>query len=328
MENLRHRIDFSIVIPCYNVEKHLVDCINNINKLEYEDFEVVFVDDGSTDNTFSILLNYCDCNDHFRVIHKSNNGQISARECGVLNSNGDYIVFMDADDFFESDSLQKIYDLFQKYDPDSVIFGFRYIKTSGDNILYNDKAEMLVSQKDAIFKILTKESYGAVWRKAFKRKIACCSFNFAPFYKLRYGEDLLQSLVYLNECEKILFSNLIFYNYVDNNNSISHKLSASGKTLGFLLENYIFDTYLDYYSDDKRRNLILSHLIKRACNEIKRVCKFATNNKELADNLNRLKNTDFINKLFSNKKNIRCSLYQKIILYLFHNGRFKLLKLL
>ena len=90
---------FSIIIPIYNVEKYLVQCIESVLNQDYDDYELILVDDGSPDNCGEICDSYLNKNSNIRVIHKKNGGISDARNTGLKEAKGDYVIFIDSDDY-------------------------------------------------------------------------------------------------------------------------------------------------------------------------------------------------------------------------------------
>lgn len=119
----------SVVLPIYNVEKYLDECIQSIVHQTYTDIEVLLVDDGSTDSSSSICDKWEKKDNRIRVFHKNNEGQGIARNVGIDNANGEYICFFDSDDYIAPDTIEKAYKLSQQDGSEIVVFGI----TSVDN---------------------------------------------------------------------------------------------------------------------------------------------------------------------------------------------------
>lgn len=98
----------SIIIPVYNVEKYLKQCLDSVLEQTYTDFEVIMVDDGSTDSSYDICLDYCEKDIRFNALQKENGGASSARNVGIQNAKGDYIFFLDSDDWLEPTALEEM----------------------------------------------------------------------------------------------------------------------------------------------------------------------------------------------------------------------------
>ncbi len=162
---------FSIIIPCYNVEKYLAECVDSILAQTVEDFEVILVNDGSKDGTGAICDAYAAKDPRIRVIHKENGGQSSARNMGTAVATGDYIIYIDSDDFImDRDFLKKmteaagsdiIFYKHKKFDDETRQFSpctYSFAGISGDASYYETLKAMIAA--DAFF--------GMPWNKCIK----------------------------------------------------------------------------------------------------------------------------------------------------------------
>lgn len=149
-------MDFSVIIPVYNVKEYLTQCIESVLQQNYDSYECIIVDDGSTDGSSELCDTYLD-NEHVKVIHKSNNGLSSARNTGIANSKGDFLLFLDSDDFWiKTDFLKHLKDLISNYHPEVVGFrGLRFDNRSKCFIDSNFKQGYLKSTDDPIRNIST-----------------------------------------------------------------------------------------------------------------------------------------------------------------------------
>lgn len=125
----------SIIIPVYNVEKYLRECLDSVLRQTYRDFEVWLIDDGSTDNSCEICDEYVDKYGNFHVIHKTNAGLGMARNTGIENANGEYITFLDSDDYWEKDMLETLIRVMQEKKVDICKSGFRRVNNSHEKIM-------------------------------------------------------------------------------------------------------------------------------------------------------------------------------------------------
>lgn len=117
---------FSIIIPCYKVERYLHQCVDSVLAQTFEDYEVILVDDGSLDNTSSICDEYCKTSDNVVVIHKPNGGLSDARNAGLDIAQGEYVMFLDSDDWWDdTDALSKIDTCINASGADVIIFGMK-----------------------------------------------------------------------------------------------------------------------------------------------------------------------------------------------------------
>ena len=113
---------FSIIIPIYNVEKYLNLCLDSVLAQEFADYEIILVDDGSTDNSPAICDEYAEKNTKIRVIHKTNGGLSDARNFGIKEAQGDYLMFLDSDDFWNGRNvLSELHNIIVERNPDIII---------------------------------------------------------------------------------------------------------------------------------------------------------------------------------------------------------------
>lgn len=116
---------FSVIVPAYNAAPYIDACIQSVLSQTYRDFELIIVDDGSSDATAAIIEKYEKADDRIRVFHKENGGHTSARNLGLENSVGAYILFVDADDVIEPTVLALCHEQIARHAPDIVVYGFR-----------------------------------------------------------------------------------------------------------------------------------------------------------------------------------------------------------
>ena len=115
-------VKVSVIVPCYNVEKYLSECLDSIVNQTLKDIEIICIDDGSTDKTNQIINSYLQKDSRIKLISQKNSGLSASRNLGIEKSKGEYISFIDADDYMELTSLEKSYDISKKYDLDMLIF--------------------------------------------------------------------------------------------------------------------------------------------------------------------------------------------------------------
>ena len=154
---------FSIIVPVYNTDKYLKRCLDSISKQSFTDYEVIIINDGSTDNSSNIISKY-----PYEVINQENQGLSMARNNGVKVSSGDYLIFLDSDDYIEKDLLKEINEsLFNN--PDLVRFQIKEVFDNKDYINYKEEP---FENKDGVeaFKLITKYHFVEnAWAYAIKR---------------------------------------------------------------------------------------------------------------------------------------------------------------
>ena len=128
-------IKISVIVPIYNVEEYLPQCIDCIVSQTYKNFELILVDDGSTDSCSKICNRYLEKDSRIQYVYKTNGGQISARKAGADIAAGDYILFVDGDDWIDVDEIEKLVEILIQNDyPDMIAFGL--VEEYADNTIF------------------------------------------------------------------------------------------------------------------------------------------------------------------------------------------------
>ncbi len=208
---------FSVLIPVYNTEKYLEECLQSVLNQTYQDFEIVIVDDGSTDNSGLICDRYQEqYPNQVKVIHQENQGQLVSRCNAIQAAQGEYIIFADADDLLVENALEIVNEqLTTNQNPDMLVYSFYYESDKGSkrkaNQLFEEGLVDLPEVKKLFF---TGTGMNNVWTKAVKREAALCnSFDFTPYYSLRCVEDKLHSMVMVDGCKTFAYVYEPLYRY-------------------------------------------------------------------------------------------------------------------
>lgn len=219
----------SVIVPVYNVEKVLHYCVESILNQAFSDFEMILVDDGSPDESGKICDEYSAKDTRVKVIHKNNGGVSSARNIGIEAARGEYICFVDSDDYLEKDYLEVLLETKRKYpDFDNIWCGFYTVRD-----YYKNKKETVVAEKDknysfynlsGIMDLCEKWLVQMPWNKLFEtKKVKENNILFPP--ELSLGEDYIFNLRYL-DCTngKIVVINKPLYDYLrDGKESLDNK---------------------------------------------------------------------------------------------------------
>ncbi|MBX9136408.1 MULTISPECIES: glycosyltransferase [unclassified Clostridium] len=212
----------SIIVPVYNVEKYLEKCIESILNQTYENIEIILVDDGSTDNSLNICNFYASKDKRIKVIHQENRGVSYARNVGLNLAKGDYIGFVDSDDYIEDNMYEILINDILENDSDISICGFKQL-TLDNNIIFNygTNKKIVLSKEKALEGFISdkfiKEFMYAPWNKLYKRSIVT---NVKFRTDLRIGEDLLFVFECLEKSNKISLYDTCKYNYINRENSL------------------------------------------------------------------------------------------------------------
>lgn len=214
---------FTIVVPVYNVEKYLPKCLDSLVNQTYTDIEIICVNDGSTDSSLQIMEEYAQKDNRIKIINQENQGVSVARNVGIDNATGDYILFLDSDDWLELEACETIVKNLDK-NVDILFFGYKFIKNYEiyNKYSYPDN----ITNKKYISPInlnicINKLSCRAVCGKVYKTK-RLKDLNIKFPTNLNFGEDTLFIISNLINNSSIKVVNDLLYNYrIDNDNSLT-----------------------------------------------------------------------------------------------------------
>jgi len=213
----------SVIIPIYNAEKFIDRCLISVANQTHKTIEVILVDDGSNDKSSEICLKYCISDNRFKLIRKENGGVSSARNRGLLDSNGEYIIFVDPDDWLEKTMVEEMMNLIIYNEAEISICGYAKEKESGE-LIFSTKniGVQTYSNIEAINKIQDEDGFkGFVCNKMFKRNTAL-SVNKVCFHEdIHFCEDLLFCIEIFLKSKKIIYTSKPLYHYVIHENNIT-----------------------------------------------------------------------------------------------------------
>ena len=205
-------VKYSIIIPVFNSEKTLYRCIDSILKQTYTNWELLLIDDGSSDSSFTICSNYSQRDIRIKVLHQENSGPSVARNLGLNHASGEWICFVDSDDFISRNYLEELENIIGNYQNLEIIF-------FGFNNLESDKnITKMIIPKDNCYKGIKLAAYlslqgvfGFTWIKVFKKdKIGKIRFR----KDLDLFEDEVFTCEVIEECREIYVLKKALYNYV------------------------------------------------------------------------------------------------------------------
>ena len=227
----------SIIIPIYNVENYLRNCLESIQNQKFQDFEVIMVDDGSKDASAIIAKEYEKRNPtKYRYFFQTNKGQGAARNSGITHAKGDYLAFIDADDYIHDDFLKVLYDNLLKYDADISICGVYRFWDNGalsSNLITNDGERVV----DDIHSYLQFGSF-SVWNKIYKRAL----FEGLSFPENMKFEDFALMPRIIERSKRLISTERKLYYYRWNPTSTTNSVSIQPDILKaqYILENDAF----------------------------------------------------------------------------------------
>ena len=243
---------FSIIIPIYNRSFFIDKTLSSLLNQTYADIEIICVDDCSTDNSFEKLKTYALKDDRIKIVrHQKNLGPHCARQTGVENALGNYILFLDCDDALEIFACAALYDILSKTDYDVLEFAYRYKNTKTislpvPSITIDNLFDSLVYFKNP--------RAGTVWNKVYKKKLLQEAFSKMQSFYSVMGEDLYESIIIAYYAKSYAFINkpLILYNDESGISNKQNDLSAVKKSLASIKANLnAFNVFFDMYAKEK-----------------------------------------------------------------------------
>jgi len=214
------KVLISVIVPVYNLENEALKCLWSLALQKFKDFEVVVIDDGSTDNSLSILKKFAKKDKRFLVFHKKNGGLSSARNFGLKKARGEFISFVDGDDNVDPGFLEELYNSTIKNGAEVSISGYtNFFKEKMTDFV--PKSEV-ISGEEATIRLLTRQENMEIltWNKLYKKEL----FSRIKFPDGKICEDNLTTYKLLAKANKVAYITGSFYNYCRRENSISFKM--------------------------------------------------------------------------------------------------------
>lgn len=209
----------SVIVPVYNVEKYLRKCLDSIINQTYQNIEIILVDDGSKDTSGQICDEYALKDSRIIVIHKENGGLSSARNAGLDIAKGNYVMFVDSDDYVEPQFCEIPLKLALEKGVDIVTFGYNKVFEDGHNWYRRTNTPRLIESIEGIREIIVKNDiiFSFAWNKLYKLSL----FNDVNYPIGKIYEDQATTYLLFHKAQRIYVTDAILYNYVYRESSIS-----------------------------------------------------------------------------------------------------------
>lgn len=242
-------VKFYIVVPVYKAELFLEHCYESVKLQTYQNWELILIDDGSPDKSGKICDEISESDKRVHVIHQSNKGQIAARIAGnkyiIKNRDiGSYVLYLDSDDTLDLHALSILYSLIKKDGSDIVYYGWQRVRSGK---IYPDpntpKNQFIgvTSDKKFIYKIVFSDMYyNSMCLKCISTALLNCD-DYSQYYKIRHGEDLIQTIALLKDCNKITFTDATLYNYTVNEASVTQTIDYNKYEISSVVRSYVWD---------------------------------------------------------------------------------------
>lgn len=245
MSNIEYKLA-SVIVPIYKVEKYINRCIDSILAQTYSNLEIILVDDGSPDMCGTICDEYMEKDERISVIHKENGGLSDARNEGIKHSHGEYVFFVDSDDWIDPDYCSAaIFDL-EDHNADVVVFGYNKVNEDGQlvDMCYSLSPQIMTKDK-AIQGLIEGTIDNYAWNKVYRRRV----FDGIEYPKGMLWEDIGTTYRVFDKCEYIYISNRVTYNYLVRNSSITATHSFKADIDIFIQRKQQYDFLAKKYSE-------------------------------------------------------------------------------
>lgn len=265
----------SIIVPIYNAQKTIERCIDSILNQDFSDFELILIDDGSKDNSGKICDTYVGKDQRVRVIHKENSGVSASRNLALREAKGEYLQFLDADDWITPNATRLLTESMETNGCDMVIADF--YRVIGERLSHKGSIDEdgVLSREEFANNMMENPAdfyYGVLWNKLYKRSIIE-KYQLCMNPKISWCEDFMFNLEYIRHCENIFVLQVPIYYYVKTKGSLVSQSMSLTKTIKTKM--MVFEYYNDFYKQvlteeeyEKKRLQIYSYLTDMASDEI------------------------------------------------------------
>lgn len=257
----------SLIVAAYNIEDYIERCIESLLKQTLIDIEIVIVNDGSTDGTLNKIKSVIKNDNRVKLINKKNEGVVEARRTGFISSTGEYVLFIDGDDWIDVKTCQRCYEKLAEDDYDILCYGYYMAYDDGRNIKVDIKEEIL-TEKQLLRELLLVNIKGCMWTKVIRRSYLID--NNIDFPKgIIYGEDLAMSIDIACYKPKVITISEQFYYYYQRENSITnskltnqafHIINALDYAKECMIKKNLFEEFIEEYNYLVYRNLFYSFI--------------------------------------------------------------------
>ncbi|SHL11334.1 Glycosyltransferase involved in cell wall bisynthesis [Chishuiella changwenlii] len=301
-------------MPVYNSYPYLRQCIRSILKQTYKNFELIIINDGSTDESLEICQEYKTLDERIILINQINKGISSSRNLGLSKATGEYIYWIDSDDWIEEDTLEILYNGINKYSSDIAVCGYIEEFESYKKVFRDDQNIKILNKNDFFEKIIFDESIKSyLWDKLYKKEI----FENLQFPEQRYFEDYSIFYKIAYKTNRIILINQAKYHYRQHNESIC-RIANSKKEYDFYLA---IREKMDFLSTNSQLNELGERYKIKAIKKIFRTLKIILINNDNEDSIYKDQIINFLKPYLSfAKQNFSYWSFIKFYLAIYYTG--------
>ena len=320
---------FSVCIPAYNASKYIGECIKSVINQSFDDYEVIIINDGSTDNTESIVGMYQTLDSRIKLYTQQNKGLFLSRVNALMKANGEFIIWLDSDDYLHMESMQTIYENIQKSDADIVVFNNYNVYENGgvenSKPLYDNMSVWDCSNKvEFVRDFFSRNDLSAVWKKVAKRSLyRYDSVKKLDYFGIKMGEDFIHSYYPIVLSKKIIYidKSLLFYRVFQESMTAKYDYNIN-KTFGIihlLKKNYVSTLKNEITSDE-----IDDQYLRSMSKALAYIPGYVYNKDEFYRMLREVRNDEELYRIYSERK-MQLNLVYKIPYYFLYTGHYKII---
>nr|WP_296480275.1 glycosyltransferase [uncultured Acetatifactor sp.] len=282
LEQKKNLYKISVIVPIYNIEEYISECIESIAGQTYSNLQIILVDDGSTDLSGQICDTYAKQDERIQVIHQRNAGLVLARKAGLKAAEGDYIGFVDGDDYIESDFYENLLHFILEDEADFVHTGYIYEKHNISIKRCQFETQIYELDKDIAVNIINEYVLGSseerhitfsIWSKLYRSEFIKKCYSKLPFYQ-SMGEDLACLCICLLEGKKVSFHKKALYHYNLRHSSLVNSGDITNIFEMARLYNCLATVFEDYSVLDQLEANLKSYIINNILSFMVRSGKF------------------------------------------------------
>lgn len=294
----------TIIVPVYKVEKYLAKCVDSLIDQTYENIEILLVDDGSPDKCPEICDEYAQKDLRIKVIHKENGGLSDARNEGILHAQGEYILFVDSDDYIDMNSCEKFVQIIKDNEPDIVV-GNAY-RVDGERIYpmkhtLNTNGKIISGDEYLKEELRAQTMHMAAWLNLYKKSFL--EKNDLKFKKNLLHEDEEFTPRTFLKAKSVVGTNIFFYNYLIRENSITTSKNKLKNAEHLMQTCKELEKQFQYIQDIELKRLLNNHLVNKFLSTFQLAKLYKKEHQNLVDK-------DFLKgKACTNKNKIRVALF-------------------
>ncbi|NLL79468.1 MAG: glycosyltransferase family 2 protein [Clostridiales bacterium] len=257
----------SIIVPVYRSESTLRRCVESLTAQTYVEIEIILVIDGSPDGSGELAEELAAEDARIRVIYQENQGVSVARNTGIEAARGDYVLFVDSDDYVAETLCEKMWLAIAEYNADLAVCGFHHLYFGRDVVKVPEESLCIVrKEKEKILSLYEKQFLNMPWNKLFRREMITGRFR----TDMDLGEDLLFNMSYLEGCKQIvtLAEPLVFYIQDDRGTTLSTKRRENRMENAFYLYEQMREYCERFYGERQTGGILESRLVEEFLDEM------------------------------------------------------------